>query len=301
MVRVSSKLRHAAAPIAFCAALAGCSSSKDDADTTVLRPGLIQFSPMYSAFDGAHDFQLTPSVPIADPASKDSDPLDPSTLKWQIDGAYVKQDAFDQIPAAVLLTTKKAGTTTVKATGTTKGGIKVRGEATLTISPADPAEWDKGDMRYNGGTTIDFTMLRPMRSTDGSTTCGFPISIGDQLPKTSACSNCHNSMNNISVQHTPTQTAGYSNEQLIQIFTQGEKPAGGTFNSPFLKNIPMPDCIYKSFHTWDIDDETKNGIVWKLRSIPPAKQMDIDFMRLAMMAPPAGAAPAAGAAGAASP
>jgi hypothetical protein len=296
MVRVSSKLRHAAAPILFGAALAACSSSGDDAKSDgMLRENLVAFSPMFSAYDGTHDYQLTPSVPSADPASKDSDPVDGATLKWDIDSAYAKVDPFDAIPGAVMLTTKKAGTTTVKVTATTKGGLKVKGQAMLTISQASDAEWQAGDMRYTGGTAIDFTMLRPMMSTDGSTTCGFPINIGDQLPKTSACSNCHNAMNAISVQHTPTQTAGYSNEQLIQIFTQGEKPAGGTFNSPFLKNLPMPDCIYKSFHTWDIDDMTKQGIVWKLRSIPPMKQSEVDFARLRGMRPAAAAG--AGAAG----
>ena len=104
------------------------------------------------------------------------------------------------------------------------------------------------------------------------TTCGLPVSLGDAIPKTSACGNCHNNMSGITAEHTPEQTAGYSDDDLIQIFTQGMKPAGYTFTSNILKFVPMPDCVYKTFHTWEIDDATKKGIVWKLRSLKPMNQ-----------------------------
>ena len=95
------------------------------------------------------------------------------------------------------------------------------------------------------------------------------------LPRTSACGNCHNPRSMLTVEHTPTQTAGYSDEQLIEIFSEGKKPAGGTFNSPFLRAAPMPDCIFEEFHTWEMTDEEKIGIVWKLRSLPPKVQEEI--------------------------
>ena len=91
-------------------------------------------------------------------------------------------------------------------------------------------------------------------------------------------------MSGLTIEHTPTQTAGYSNEQLVNIFTTGAKPAGGTFNSPFLRSAPMPDCIYAAFHTWEMTDDEKKGIIWKLRSIAPKVQEEIDFGRLAMQA-----------------
>jgi hypothetical protein len=299
MTRVSRQSPRFTACLIAGIAIAGCGSdSGESSNSAEMQRKLISFNPMYSAYDGTHDYQVTPSVPSADPAAKDSDPVDPATLKWEVDSAFVRQDPFDQIPAAIMLTTKKAGTTIVKVTGKTKSGLAVKDQATLNISQSSEAEWEAGDMRYNNGMSIDFTMITVTRSTDGMTMCGLPVNVGSNLPKTSACSNCHNGMSTISVQHTPTQTAGYSNEQLIQIFTQGEKPAGGTFNSPFLKALPQADCIYKGFHTWDIDDMTKSGIVWKLRSIPPQKQADIDIARLAMMAR---AAMANGAAGAPSP
>jgi hypothetical protein len=288
MVRVSKNLQGAA-KLLLCAALAGCSSSGDE-DPGVNRPNLISFSPMYSAFDGTHEYAVTPSVPSAAEGSKDSDPVMASTIKWDVDGAFLKRDEFPELTAAVKLTTKKAGSTTVKVTAKTLAGVQIRGEAKLTISPAQQNEWDAGEARYNNGMMI--TWMRPVMAASGEGTCGLPVTI--ELPKSSACGNCHAATSMITIEHTPTQTAGYSNEDLINIFTTGAKPAGGTFNSPFLRSAPMPDCIYAAFHTWEMTDDEKKGIIWKLRSIPPKVQEEIDFGRLAaqarmmqMQAPPA--------------
>ena len=292
MVRVPMNLQRAAKLLLCAATFVGCSSSEEGDDGSVVRPKLISFSPMFSAFDGTHEYAVTPSVPSAAEGSQDSDPVMASTVKWQVDGAFVKQDEFPELTAAAKLTTKKAGKTVVKVTAKTLAGVSIRGEAELTISEAKQDEWDAGEARYNNGMMI--TWMRPAMSAAGEGTCGLPVSI--ELPTTSACGNCHNPMNTISVEHTPTQTAGYSNEDLVNIFSAGQKPAGGTFNSPFLRNAPMPDCIYGEFHTWEMSDAEKKGIVWKLRSIAPRVQQEIDFGRLAMMARAAmmagGAAPA---------
>jgi hypothetical protein len=247
---------------------------------------------MYSAFDdGTHEYAVTPSVPSAKENSTDSDPVMASTIKWEVDGAFLKRDEFPELSASVKLTTKKVGETKVTVTAKTLGGTQVRGEAKLTISPAKAAEWEAGEARYNNGMMIPW--MRPAMAAAGEGTCGLPVTI--ELPASSACGNCHNSATSmgISVEHTPTQTAGYSNEDLINIFTTGAKPAGGTFNSPFLRAAPMPDCIYAAFHTWEMTDDEKKGIIWKLRSIAPKVQAEIDIGRLAAQARMmnAGAAP----------
>jgi len=292
MVRVSRNLRHAAC-LMICAGLAGCgSSSKDGSDDGDLVEGLISFDADasqpahkgYSAFDGnAHDYQLTPNVPsAADAASNtNTDPVKPGSLVWSVEDAFLKKEAFTDIPNSILITTKKSGTTTVKVSGTTTSGRKVRGEATLQISEASADEWAAGDARYNNGMMIDWSTVfmagrtAMMAAQSGMTTtmgtCGLPFSFGDAIPKTSACGNCHNNMSGITVEHTPAQTAGYSDDDLVNIFTMGMKPQGYTFTSNILKYVPMPDCVYASFHTWQIDDETKKGIVWKLRSLKPMK------------------------------
>jgi len=294
MVRVPMNLQRAAKLLLGAATLVGCSSSESEEPAGNLRSNLISFSPMYSAFDGTHEYAVTPSVPSAAENSQDSDPVMAGTVKWEVDGAFVKQDEFPELTAGAKLTTKKAGNTVVKVTAKTLAGVQVRGESKLTISEAKQTEWDAGEARYNNGMMIPW--MRPTMAAQGEGICGLPITI--ELPTSAACGNCHNSMNAISVEHTPTQTAGYSNEELVNIFTTGAKPAGGTFNSPFLRMAPMPDCIYSEFHTWEMTDDEKKGIVWKLRSITPRVQAEIDFGRLAAMARAAqqaggGAAPAA--------
>jgi cytochrome c553 len=239
---------------------------------------LIQFSPMYSAFDdNMHEYAVTPSVPSAAESSLAADPVRPESLVWSVDTAFVKVDEFPDLPAAIRLTTKRAGRTVVRVTGETVSGVKVRGEATLQISRASAVEWDAGEARYNNGVMIEW--MPPAPAAAGEGICGLPIAAFD-TNTAAACGNCHTSQNNgTTVEHTPTQTAGYSDEKLIEIFTMGAMP-DGKFSSPFLKMAPMPECIFKAFHTWEMTDDEKKGIVWKLRSLPPKVQAEIDFGRL---------------------
>jgi hypothetical protein len=304
MVRVSRNLGIVASALCW-TALGGCSSSdKAPPEVGVTIPGLIRFEKMYSAFDGTHDYKLTPSIPSADPASTDADPIDPASVKWDVPSAFASSEPYDSLPAGIEITVKKAGMTTITATATTKSGRKVKGQAPLQITAGTPEAWDAGNMRYNNDVTIMFqSAFGPAAggAAGGGAAmgqCGLPITL--MIPTDSSCANCHSNTSGITVEHTPQQTAGYSDDDLIQIFTTGVKPMGGTFNSPFLKNIPDPNlqaCIYKSFHTWDIADDVKAGIVLKLRSIEPAAQASVDITRLFMGMRPGGA----GAAGAAAP
>ena len=309
MVRVSRNLRDAAKLLA-CAAIAACGSDSGDdaASDGQKRENLIQFPHFYSAFDGSHDFQFTPSVPLADPAADAAlDPIVPESVNWIPDGKVTDEGPFAGLPAGRLFKTKASGNGLIKVTGTTKSGIKVWSDAQVTITPATADDFTKGEARYANGNMLDLMNLGSMvmRAPDGEMgLCGAPVSVTGSIPKDSACGNCHNPQNPIiTVEHTPTQTAGYSDGDLIQIFTMAQKPAGGKFNSPFLAplaamNPTMADCIYKSFHTWEIDEETRTGIVFKLRSLTPKKQEALDFARLRAAAQ---AAQAGGAAGAAAP
>jgi hypothetical protein len=300
MVRVSRNVRHVANVMVLAAALGGCSSNDDKGDTATPLPGLIKFNHFYSAFDGTHDYKVTPSIPSADAASTDPDPVVASSVKWDIPKEFASQEPYSALPAGVLLTTKKAGTTAINVTATTKSGRKIKDTAPFTITAATNDLWTAGDARYNNNVTINF-MSSIMGGQGTMGPCGLPVSFS--VPKDASCGNCHNSMSGITVEHTPQQTAGYSDDDLVNIFTMGQKPEGGTFNSPFLKMIPDPmlqACIYGSFHTWDIADDVKKGIIFKLRSIAPKTQESIDIARLAGMAR-GGAGPGAGAAGAPSP
>jgi len=136
---------------------------------------------------------------------------------------------------------------------------------------------------------------------------GFPmIDLRSIIPANTSCAMCHNNMGGsalaLTVEHTPLQTGGYSDEDLIQIFTQGQKPMGAKFNSPILNMFPeqFATMIYTTLHTWEIPPEVERGIVYKLRSITPKKQEEIDINRLRMAfanrGMGMGAAPADGAA-----
>lgn len=218
---------------------------------------------MYSAFDGTRDYAVTPSVPSAGPFSHDADPVLASSIKWELDGAFVKREDFPELPAAIKLITKKAGATTIAVTAKTLEGHAFRSETKLFISRANPSELEAGEHRYDHGG------LRAAKRPEGGVMCCGVCPLLIELPKNSACGNCHNAASMVAFETTPTQVAGYSDQDLIEIFTQGAKPAGGVFTSSFLRAAPMPDCLYKDFHTWEMTGEEKRGIVWKLRSLTP--------------------------------
>lgn len=302
MARVSIDLRHVTVAL-ICAALAGCSSDDGGDDGPTAKPNSVKiiFSPMYSAFDGVQTYQVPATI---DQAALDASAVDQvlvDSIKWKVDSAFASQEKYAALPGGVLFTTKKAGTTTVTVDAKTKGGLAVQGTAQLNITKAEPAEFEAGEARYNNNVAIDFGML----GMGGMPGMGGAASILSRIPKDASCANCHNNDMGLTVEHTPQQTAGYSDEELIQIFTMGAKPMGATFNSPFLKMIPAQyvTMIYTALHTWQIDPEVAKGVVLKLRSIPPATQEEVDFNRLREMfmnnqngtAP----APGAGAAGSA--
>lgn len=165
MLRVSMNLRGAA-NLLLCAALAGGCSSSDSGDEEGTKlPNLISFSPMYSAFDGTHEFAVTPSVPSAKEGTGNADPIVASSLKWKVDEAFVKRDEFPELAASVKLTTKKAGKTTVSVTAKTMSGQTVRGESILTIDSGNMTEWEAGETRYNNGMMIPW--MRPAMAQDG--------------------------------------------------------------------------------------------------------------------------------------
>lgn len=249
----------------LCVVFVGCTSSAEETDAGPSGFQLITFTPMFSAFDGVHEYAVTPSVPSASPSAKEADPLLASSIQWELDGAFVKKSDFADLPAAIRLTTKKSGITTVGVRVKTLTGVAVRSEAKFTISKAHASEWDAGEERYQDG-----EKMRSATTAESLGKCG--LVSGIDLPKDAACSTCHNAMSSVTIEHTPTQTAGYSDQDLIDVFTHGAKPAGFTYNSPFLRAAPMPDCLYKAFHTWEMTDDEKNGIVWKLRSIAPKVQ-----------------------------
>jgi hypothetical protein len=197
----------------------------------------ILFSPMYSAYDGEHDFQLPVIVPNTSGVTFTA--ADPSLVSIEngADGA--------------MLTMKKAGSTTITA----KAPNGATGTAMLEIAAATPAQWELGNRRYNSSTGFV--------GRDAGTPTRDP---------NAACSNCHGTTANIlDVEHTPQQTGGYSPAQLVTIFTMGQKPDGVPMRSM------IPQQAWSSFHKWNMTDAEKEGIVVYLRSLAPKAQGEFDF------------------------
>ena len=256
----------------LCAVLAACSSDADDEVFDWTFHPQIQFFSMYSVFGGSHSYAVTPFLPGADPASKDSDPIVASKVRWEVDEKLVKREAFPDLPADIKLTTKAVGRTTVRVTMTSLSGFTDRSSASLHISEANDELWEKGDARYARGAQGDFapfleTLAMPLSEADAGP-CELPSNILAGLPKDVSCQACHEQFG---ARVSPAQTAGYSDEQLTSIIAQGLKPPGYQFNSVPLRTLPQPDCLFAKFHAFEMDEETQRGLIAKLRSLPPEK------------------------------
>lgn len=220
----------------------------------------LAFDPMYSGYDGVHDYKLPVKVTGATgDLTVTTDPPDFVDSEPNTDG--------------VMLTMRKAGATTVLI----KDAQGSWGSAKLTITQFTPDQWELGKTRYNeGGVAFDFEGGAPMPGTipdrndmAACTSCHLPDGAGG-----STTTETDGGFPQIDIEHTPQQTGGYTDDQLIAIFTEGKKPAG----SPF-RVIPslLGPTIYSMFHKWNVDEDTKQGIVAYLRSLEPKPQGEIDF------------------------
>lgn len=217
----------------------GSSNGGDSAEDTLN----LHFDPMYSAYDGVHEFQLP--VIVEDVSGATFRASDPSmvTIEQTADGAT--------------LTMRKAGKVTIIAS--TPDGQT--GRATLTISAATPEAWQSGSERYNNGMGLD----GGVRLGPG----GGNLTGNTEL----ACTTCHGVTAQTfgDVEHTPQQTGGYSDDQLIKIFTMAQKPAGIGQHT----NVSLSS--WQSFHKWSATDAQKRGLVVYLRSLAPKAQGTLDF------------------------
>lgn len=283
MVRANKTLQCAAVLVA-CGALAGCSAETEE-EPVIANALKLSFSPMYSAFDGVRDYQLPVTLEAAAYDPKGTDPVDLDSVRWTVDKKFATQQEYPELPAGVLLTTKSAGKTIVTAEGRSKSGRRLQGTAVLNISKADPAEWELGEARYN-----DQVPLMPSDPAEQEALANMGLV---PINRDASCANCHNSNGNggglvspelggVSIEHTPQQTAGYTDEDLIRIFTMGAKPMGAKLHSPIFMGIPefYAEMYYKMLHTWNIAPEVERGIVYKLRSLTPKTQEEIDFERI---------------------
>jgi hypothetical protein len=201
----------------------------------------ILFAPMYSAFDGVHRFQV--------PATVNS--IDPSAITWSISDPTIA--ALQANPDGVMLTIQAVG----KATVVARAG-SLCGTSQLTVTAATADHWTVGSARYTSGDVL---------------TIGMPGMgmMGTGATRDVACTSCHGDTATTgpfkTVSHTPMQTGGFSDEQLIQIFTMGMLPEGAYFDDTIVSRQQ-----WSQFHRWTMTTDQAAAMVVYLRSLTPESQ-----------------------------
>ncbi len=237
-------------------ACSGSSTSAQALGSNALLPGSnascpdaglrVAFNPMYSAYDGTHTFQI-PAIVVGSSG----------TVTWKADSSMVRMESNGQNSNSVMITTRKAGTVTIELSSSDgKCGV-----AQLYISPATASDWKIGNARYNNGTTLDLSGTMSGTGSPLETPSGGP-----------ACTNCHGvtATNSIftDVSHTPEQTGGFSDNDLVNIVVHGQFPDGGYFDSNIVSYYS-----WQGFHRWaDITPDHQKGIITYLRSLTPEPQ-----------------------------
>jgi hypothetical protein len=240
--------------------LAGCSSSTPSpagpVDASPVIPvsscvdaGLtIAFSPMYSAFDGTHTFQV-PALVVGSN----------SQVTWSADATMVGMQSDPERSNEVLITMLKPGVTLINV-NSADGQC---GSAPLTIDSALESDWEIGNARYNDGKSLHLAA-----AANGGTGSPLESATGGGP----ACTSCHGETATngpfTDVSHTPEQTGGYSDADLLNIILHGTFPPGAYFDTSI---VTYP--AWMNFHRWDdITSDQQKGIIVYLRSLTPAPQ-----------------------------
>lgn len=224
----------------------------------------IVYDTTYSAFDGVHPFKvpyhvMDSAVALADwfsiPAGAVSFDEDPDLAD---DGGGVIATIVEYHPEIVI--------------GVQSGMLG--GTAPLFVTEATSAEWELGEARYDNGVDFDFPELTPA---DFALLLLDPTWSPPPPPENCSCISCHSTgAKYFEVQHTPTQAARFSDDELIKILTMGTKPDGIGFRIlPDMLGSMTAEEIYADYHTWETTEDELKGLVVYLRSLAPTGQGDI--------------------------
>lgn len=215
----------------------------------------IEFSPMYSAYDGTHMFQIPAIVTGLSGAT------------WSVSDPTAASLAADTETGGTMITITKGGVNTVTVNAQVGD---LCGSATLNITQNAATDWQIGNARYNDGNAIHFG---PPGSGDAGMT-----TTPDAGP---ACTQCHGPTADAGfkdIAHTPQQTGGFSDQDLINIVVNGEVPGwndDGTSSADagYFDPSIIPYQEWHHLHQWsDITTDEQAGIVVYLRSLTPTAQ-----------------------------
>ena len=214
----------------------------------------------FTAFDGEHSFK----VPFY---------VDGATVElsgWSaIPSDSVTFDADPELGGVIVTVVEDVPEITIAARSDTIGGV-----ALLNVTSATPAQWVAGEARYNNGIEFDFPTIDPAMF---AALLLDPNWMPPKPPGDIACNNCHTTgAKNFEIQHSPTQAARFSDDQLRTILTTGTKPEGVGFRVlPEMLGDMTAVEVYKSFHTWESTEDEIVGLIVYLRSLTPVGQGDI--------------------------
>lgn len=233
----------------------------------------LTYSPMYSAYDGEHVFSLPCYVDGTATALEDWSAIPSDAVsfsEWQSD---------DGSQVGVLITIERAEP---EVTIAVRQG-SIGGTAQLFVTEGTPAQWDVGRERYLNGDTFDieaitsdptlFMRLPELITFNPDGTFGFTGTAADLgISSNMRCDTCHTTTaDTFQVEHTPTQAALYSDEQLSTIFREGMKPEGIGFRA-----LPeMLQTLYPVAHKWEATTEQIEGLIIYLRSLTPKGQGEV--------------------------
>jgi len=218
------------------------------------------YDKMYSAFDGVHTFQV--------PVHVDGVMVD--LADWSaIPSSAVSFDPDPDTGGVIMTVLEDVATITIAARSGDIGGT-----APLHITSATSAQWEAGNARYNNGVEYEIPATTPA---DFLAAITDPNWVPPDVPTGIACNNCHTTgAKYFEIQHTPTQLAYYSDDDLRTILIEGKKPAGAMFRViPDMLGSQTNEELYASFHTWDATDDEITGLIVYLRALTPQGQGDI--------------------------
>jgi hypothetical protein len=157
--------------------------------------------------------------------------------------------------------------------------------APLIVTAFTEADWMAGNARYNDGVPLGdpFTdAAGPPGPPPGGFVVPTPIGPNPFEPTNGGpgpdCRNCHGPTSNAGtfegIAWTPEQTAGFTDQQLVDIIVNGIIPDGGYYDS-----TTIPYAYWQYFHRWsDLTPAQERGIVAYLRTLAPEPQNGkIDF------------------------
>jgi hypothetical protein len=246
----------------------GCSSGGTNpavtdaaAESTVACTGSgaleIHFAPMYAAFitdSKTHTFQV-PAILTGATGTPTWTASDPAAVSF----------APDPTTGGTMITVLSA-TPVVKITAQV-GSLCVSTQ--LNVTSATEADWQAGNARYNNGVPVyPGCVGAKVAPILGDTGVKLPPPPDGGCPDAGpACTGCHGDRPTggyfSGVQHTPEQTGGFTDQQLIDIFVNATDP---TYDTSYL-----PYEYWHLFHTWsDISTPAaQKAMVVYLRSLQP--------------------------------